>query len=96
MRDELHPDQGEMARESWLCLGPADRLRWLDERIAECGGIDAPLPAWEDLRSDAEHFFACCLAETAKVYVAAGFDSLSEKDKAAFVKWAEKKLGCGS
>ncbi len=89
---DMETDYGALAREYVACMGAADRVRWLDMMIQEVGGIEAPIPAWEDLRGEAAHFFACCLSETTKVYVAAGFDSLNDADKRAFVKWAEKRV----
>lgn len=90
MKDTLETDFAAMAREYWLCLGKADRLRWLDARIRECGGAEAPIPEFVDTREDARHWAFSCLPEVQKIYLAAIWVAMSDKDQDAFDRWRAK------
>lgn len=87
---DMDPDFGAMAREHWLCLGPADRLRWMDARLRELGPTP-PVPEFADIAEDARLWCDGCLSEVLKIYMAAIWASFSDKDRAAFLRWAERR-----
>ena len=79
----------------WRQLGPADRCRVVDHMLAELGPV-APIPQFEDIRSDAVWWMQSVPENVRTTYLAELFCELPPERQAAFLAWAEKnKKGGG-
>lgn len=84
-------DPFEPALSLWRLLGNGDRCRFIDRCLLEMGE-QAPIAAFEDIRSEADNWAAILDSRTKAIFMLAIFESLRDDDKAKTVEWLGKKM----